>query len=538
MHVWKKIFSAGGFKYFLLSVFIIFIAQFPILLHVWHTPKDHYYPLLDQVSPSDYYYIALVRYGAGDNWLIKIPYVVTEHKESFIQILFVLLGKISKITGIGPAEVLFLSKIGGGIVFLLSVILFLRAIVPRDLKLPAFLIFLFSQPLPSLKASVINEGYSLWVWHFGEAARRISLMPPHYTLGKGLAILSLFFIFLYEKRLKSKILIGAILSAVLSGIIYPPVNFIILFSLILTIAVFSVIYKFRLTNIKSIQISGFILYLLSLIIPLILLKVELIKGYPWNMWNRVELGWNDPSMHFEFDYFRMFWWLFILVILMLPKIIREGKEKLYVIFLFIWGVSAFLLFPFANLLSIGKFRFTEGAQIVPLAILSAIWLKEKMSKLRQIKYVFYSLFFGYYLIFAFFVFKEDTLRFWPYWGNVYFPPEDVAAFNFLDKAIPVNSTVLADMFPSNYIPAFASVRTPLGFSDFYPAYTDYEKDMEITKKIMENSIPAGGALNFFKKLKIEYIYFDKSVYGSINLYPELLEQKFENQKIRIYKVKI
>src|SRR3990167_6297916 len=106
------------FFYLLLSIVIIFVGQLPFVLHVFNTPQGSYYPYLDTLAPSDYYYPALVRYGMGPDWLLKIPYVPSEHQGSFIQIFFVFLGKIAAVSGLGPAEVFAVSRVLGGIIFI------------------------------------------------------------------------------------------------------------------------------------------------------------------------------------------------------------------------------------------------------------------------------------------------------------------------------------------------------------------------------------------------------------------------------------
>src|SRR3990172_10778329 len=135
------------------------------------------------------------------------------------------MGKLSLITGIGPAEMNAIFRIIGGIVFLISVILLIRAVLPKDYRKTAFLIFLLAEPFPSMKYSIINEWYSQWVWHFGDAARRISIVPPHYSIGKGLALLSLYFLFAYLNSERKKHLLPALFFTVIAGLIYPPPNF-------------------------------------------------------------------------------------------------------------------------------------------------------------------------------------------------------------------------------------------------------------------------------------------------------------------------
>ncbi|OGG00081.1 hypothetical protein A2153_02215 [Candidatus Gottesmanbacteria bacterium RBG_16_38_7b] len=451
---------------------------------------------------------------------------------------------MSLITGIGPAEMIAIFRIIGGIILLVSAIKLIKIILPEYLQKLAFILFLFSEPLPNLAKSFITDDFIAWVWHFGDAARRISMQPVHYSLGKGLALLSLYFLFAYFNKLNKKNLWLSLGIIFLSGLIYPPPNFIVAFSLTGTILIYLLLNRFK--QIKITQIKAIGAYLLFCLAPLFILKLELTKGYPWNMWNRVELGWNDPLMHIELDYFRMFWLLFMLLIISLPLVIRFNKFTFKYLFLFIWAMSAFLLFPFADTLSVGKFRFTEGVQIFPLAAIAAITLKitggiikEKLGIRAKlvISKILLSGFFAYFLFFTTQVYRDALLRFWPYWKNVYFSADDLASFKFLDKQVADDSIVLTDDIGSSYLPAMARVRTIYGFSDFYPRYMDYWQDIEEVWKIFKGEEEKEKTANFLKERSVDYVYYDKTTYGERILYPELLTKILENGEIVIYQVK-
>ena len=538
-----KWFKSDLLFYSAISIFILLLAQLPVILHIFHTPAGYYFPLIDQTSFSDFYYISVVRFGMGNGWLLKIPYITTPHQASIIQILFVLLGKLSLLTGLGPAETLFIFRILGGILLLISSILLIRLILPKNLQRLTFILFIFTEPFPDFAKTVLKEAYFTWVWHFGDAARRISAGPPHYSIGKGLAVLSLVLLFSYIKTGKKYLPVLFISTVVLSGIIYPPPVFIILISLGICLLIWLLASKFKITKIT--RYWGFILYFIAGIIPILILKLELAKGYPWNMWNRVELGWNDPYLHIELDYFRMFWWLFLLVPVSIP-VIFNNKTSPEKIFLFVWAVSGFFLFPFANVMSVGKFRFTEGWQILPLSAIGAITLINYRELLRKrlnrilvtgLKWTAVILLSGYFILFAGLVLRETVLRLWPFWRNVYFHPHDLESFRYLDKDVPEGAIVYTDAFPANYLPAFAKVRTFLGFSDFYPKFIDYQHDLKDAEAILQNKSGKIETLKILKAKQADYIYIDKSVYGSHELDEEFAEKVFDNPKIRIYKVK-
>lgn len=539
----KKLWSGDRWFYTVLTAIIILLGQLPIILHLFRNPKGYYYPLMDRVSFSDYYYIALIRFGMGADWLVKIPYVVEEHKASLIQVFFIWLGKLSLLTGIGPAEIFAVFRVLGGMVFVFSAIVLFRIILGREKARWAFLFFLLAQPWPFFNLSkYLFQDFDVWIWHFGEAARRISAMPPHYTFGKGLAVLSLGLFFLFLKKGKSKYLLLTGLLIFMAGIIYPPPVFIVLFSLIIT-SVF-IFARGPLAILQGVLFKNpkyviFILfYLLMAFLPLVLLKLELAKGYPWDGWQKVELGWNDPKMHFEWDYFSMIWSLVLLSLFSLRKVFNWKNMKWPNLFIFFWAFSAFFLFPLANLLQIGKFRFTEGAQIVPLAIL-AFWGFEKLLERIKVKFIrklFLPAFIIFSLFFAVCQVMWSTKRLWPFWANIYFRPEVVEALKYLEKNTKTDAVVLADTYASNFIPAFARVRTIIGFPDGYNDISKFKAEEEAVDKVLRGAYTDEKAQGYMRKMRVGYVYYPIGVYGEKNLYSSFLKKIYKNREIEIYQV--
>lgn len=573
----KKIssfFSEDKYFYGFLTAFILLLGQLPIILHIFHTPSGYYYPLLDRVSFSDYYYIALIRFGMGPEWLVRVPYIISEHKASLIQVFFIWLGKLSLVTGIGPAEILAISRIAGGLVLIFAAVFVLRIILGKDKARLAFLFFLLSQPLPFIAFSkYLFQDFDVWMWHFGEAARRISLMPPHYNFGKGLAILSVGALFLFFKHKKIKYLFAAGFLIFAAGIIYPPPVFIIVFSLALATAAI-VIRKLLSTGpvtrvsqssasrrspsahlpngcalfgspslASPVWISSFIFplifFLLAAIIPLMVLKLEIAKGYPWDGWQKVELGWNDPKMHFERDYFSIAWSLVLLSVFSIKKVFDRQNLSWTNMFVFFWAISAFLLFPFANIFEVGKFRLTEGAQIVPLSILAYFGFEKLCEKIKAkaVRKIFISMFILYFLILTICQVMWSTKRLWPHWANVYINPKEVEALTFLEKKVKANSVILSDTFSSNYIAAFARVRTVVGFPDFFLDIHKYALEESKIDAILRGKMPEKDAQNYLSSNKVSNIYSKISTFGDHVIYPNLLKIAFQNNLVTVYQNK-
>ena len=546
-----RLFVKDRYFYGLTILGALLLGQLPILLHIWHTPSGFYYPYLDKVAFSDYYYIALTRFGMGTDWLLKIPYVVDNHQGSIIQIFFLLLGKISIISGIGPAEAIALSRIFGGMLYSFSVVLLFRFLLPKIQARFAFILFLITEPFPTINLlqPISDWGFMNWIWHFGEAVRKISVMPPHYTIGRGLVILSIYFflIFLRNTRFRNAVISGLIMTA--AGIIYPPPVFILFVSLITGFSLCVISDRkyrdFFLSKIKK-RLLGLILFTLCALLPLTLLKIEIAKGFPWNRWNEVELGWNTTYMNFEANYLLMLGLPLLLIPFSLKILLVKDKRFYEKLLVFIWFLSPFLLFPFANLLRLGKFRFIEGAQIVPESIL-ALWgfqyFLEYLSKFLKSRYVHYFKIIFITVIFGnFFLYTAASTYFstWTLWGyntNVYITPGELEALSFIERNVRSDSIVLADLYPSNFIPAFAQVRTVIGFPDFYKDNYDYLTDQNNINDILSGKMPENEARKYIKRRNVDFVYKQTPAANSVSLYPSLMEEIFNNKKIAIYKVK-
>lgn len=544
----KKIFAQDLYFYSFLIFLVILIGQLPIVLHYFHCPKGYYYPLLDKITADDYYYLSLIRYGMGSAWLTKIPYVIAEHKSSLIQIFFILLGKLSLLTNIGPAEIFAIFRVIGGAVFVLSTVLLFKTVLSKSQTRLAFIFFLFAQPLVWLNDGLFTKAFGvwIWVWHYGEAARRISSIPPHYTLGRALAVLSLLLLFLFiKKRRLSSAFTGAIL-AFLAGIIYPPPVFIIFFSLSLAFVFYAFLKKLTLKNILTPKNLGIVFFILGFVLPLVVLKSELAKGHPWSGWSKIELGWNKPNQHFEWNYLRMLGVLVVLTPFSLPKVFARKDVSYFKLFLFLWFISPFILFPLSNILSVGKIRFTEGSQIVPLSVL-AIWgidyLFKKIKRLFSLQTAkifiksFLTVFIVYFSFITVHVGFNLTLNLWPPWRNIYLHPDELKTLSFLARNAEEDSIIVAGEHVSAFIPAFARVRTVIGFPGAYSRFADYSFEKEKIEGILTASLSESEVMDYLLKRKVNFVYYDTSIHGKKEFYPEILESVYKNKYFEIYKVK-
>ena len=212
---------------------------------------------------------------------------------------------------------------------------------------------------------------------------------------------------------------------------------------------------------------------------------------------------------------------------------------------FVWALSAFLLFPIAQYLSLGKFRFTEGVQILPLAILALYgltFLKNSLEKIAGLKITRVVIGFVMVLLvlnFTLFTIhkaNQSTQALWGRFVNAYIPPSEREALSFLSLNAQSGSVIIADLYSSGYIPIFARVKTIIGFSDFFPTYAQFAKEHDTVNALLQNKLTESDAASYLAGRRVDFAY-NKFLPFVAPLYPSLLEPVFSNSSVMIYKVR-
>lgn len=536
----KRLVHRDNLLYVAIIVLIIVLGQMPIIARIFHTPEGRYYPLLDKIFYTDYAYVAAMRFAMeGSEWMQKNAHVWADHQPSLMWFVYVVLGKIAKVSGFGPFEVFALFRVVGGILFLTAAAALLRLLLPKKQSLIAFALFAFAQPFPfwnngNLMAQDINH----FVWDIGEAARRVSSLPPHYSLGKGLMLVSLAAGFLAMRRQRGRLLwtviaAGAVIAA---GFIYPMPVFLLLFIFSVSLGAYFLVQKGNMRSLWNQRFFVFLPILAAGLIPLIVLKLDVAaKGFPWTLWNTAELGYNTAAMQFELRYLQMLGPLLLLVPFGVWKLLRQSTWSFSNLFVLVWFLSPFLLFPFANALSFGKHRFIESIPILPAAVL-AVWGWQKLAKASARMSAFLvGGFLGYFLLFSSLVTYASTVRLWPAYDNVYVPRIKLAALDFLRTSAEKDTVVLANVYPSNYIPAFARVRTIVGNPVTYSNDEIYWKELNSIAAIFKGQLPKEEAQEFLSAHLVRYVYDDAPT--TRHLYPQFLEKIYDHGTIVIYRVR-
>ncbi|MBI4990766.1 hypothetical protein HZB96_01595, partial [Candidatus Gottesmanbacteria bacterium] len=273
------------------------------------------------------------------------------------------------------------------------------------------------------------------------------------------------------------------------------------------------------------------------LLPLFILKLELAKGYPWNRWVSAELSWNDPNAFFEWGYLRLLGPLLIFVPLGFLRIFkRRDKTSFFDLFILFWFISPFILFEVTGILSLSKFRLIEGAQIVPMAIL-VLWGLEWFFTRKILRFTFWSLFMIYFVVVTSHATYNTTLNLWEHWRNVYIHPDEQEALAYLNNSAKSDAVVVADTYASSYIPAFARVRTIIGYPSIFEKYSDFQNEQSQIGRMMRGLVSEKEFWDYILARKVDYIYYETFLNGERKLYPSILESVFKNKSFEIFKVR-
>lgn len=532
-------------RYFIsLAAFFFLLACAQDFILQMHTPRGFIYPYLLTTFWSKYYYLSLIMEGTGPGWFVHMPYVTIPHPGSLIHYLYFVLGKIAIVTHSMPYQIYALARIGGAILLLGTAVLFLRRAVEPKLSRIAFFLYLFTEPWPFWNAGTIFvQDFGHWMWETGEAVRRIGVLPPHTTIGGGLAVLSLFLVLTPGGgRHWGRTVLASVMSFI-AGIIYPIPVFVIGFSYGAAVCCWSIqhvgVQEGHQWDWKKVTHAA--VYLSGGIIAVLLLQHETAKGFPWSVWQWEVSYFNGPQGQFFLRYGQQLGALLPLAIVGLfrRKMISIGDWLVG-----IWAFSGFILAPFATPLHLASYRLIQGQQWLPLSVLGAYGVSHIVVWLRLTMHARYSamiigmgtglimLYFGVYAVLSGY---QTVSGLWPKYANVYISPETQQGFAYVRRNIAPDSIVIAELYTANMLPGFARVRTVIGYPPDYQRQEDYARDLTITDALLSRSLSEDAARDLVSSWHADIVYADASAGVALRPYT-FLKQVYANDRVVIEQV--
>jgi len=350
--------------------------------------------------PYDYnVYLSKIRQGKEGRWTIIDKYTnQKEQKGVFLQMFYLLQGKVAKIFNLDLNITYHLVNVLTGFAWVLTIIyLNIFFLKKKQYFIPGIIISFLASSFP-LVFQMNNKfwiGYYMGWWQEMDVLKRIAYIP-HYNLNYIIIASLTILLTLYAKKQRKNYLIPIIVITFLGFFIHPSGSIVFLISWFLYHLVRLILKTYTKKQAKKTIFHTIILAITSLI-PLAYLR-KVTTTYPWK--SLVDYDQNFRLTVPIKDYILALGPVFltgtIAIIFLLIKLInttkrkqennKENKQQKYLKLLPLatWFAAAFLsligfkLFPLQS-----ELRFVQTANHIPLAILTVFSLKYLLNKTKN-----------------------------------------------------------------------------------------------------------------------------------------------------------
>jgi len=250
-----------------------------------------------------------------------------------------------------------------------------------------------------------------------------------------------------------------------------------------------------------------LLITLSAVFPLFLSWREKWNGFPWDVWYTDDLRtWNTGTPGFNQEMLAVWG---ILPILAIPAVFSNMKKfHPVILFLTIWALIPYLLLPFADILSVAKYRLVSAAPFIPLAILSGlvvknIWYSQKGKIIGILVLTLFgitSLPVSAYMLYHMIRFARE----YPVYNNVYLPKPLWNMYAYINANVPQNSVFVGDWVGGNLLPAFTPVISFAG----HPQHTkNFFNKTDLYTRFYGGLMTDSEARSFVRLYGISYVLY-------------------------------
>lgn len=435
-----KLFTSEWFLFSFFSAIIIIAGTIATPYRALIARPETIYDGTEFYSDDYSIYAGDIMQGQKGRWTVIDKHTTEPHSGTLIHEEYLLWGKFMGLFGINNLLAYQLSRIVFGFLLLFTLYSFLRLILPKNIRLLAFFLILFSAGFPIISKSpegnIIIRNHMEWFTEIDVFQRFTVLM--HYLLGNMFFILSLIFMLktFFDQKLRiRKKEISALPIAILCGMgmaITHPVSFLVFSGMMSVYLLFSIIIRFTISTsqllvppkppgeggsiinlakgVKRIAIYQFKKEILPSFLFFIIATPVLLyyrSQFTLPVWNQIA-AWEGTTQYLIplKDYAvtigsTFFLAPFGLLALLSKKFVKENFQKLYIarpkdnlgvnftlyisLILLSWILSFFILFYFSYpFLTISQVRFMQNYIFIPFGILSAIgiiWLSKLISSL-------------------------------------------------------------------------------------------------------------------------------------------------------------
>ncbi len=480
------------------------------------------------LNPLDgFSYLAKMKQGADGSWLFSLPYAADPGPGTFLFVYHLLLGHVSRWTGISTIVVFHAVRvIAAGVMFLLVYVFFQAALPERGARRSALLLTLFGSGLGWLTAPLFDlQPSDLMIPE--SIPFLIAYGNAHFPLAAAALLGGILVMLLLQDRpgirLTLAILCGTIIGAVL------PFTALSLFAAAFTWYIWEATRYFRKKGSSALKQWALpnlipILGLVAGAAPWLLYDFWVSRVHPlisaWNLQNQTL---SPPPLNYLFGYGLVLILAVFGIWRTKPAQTKEGRLLLS------WLVSGvFLLYipvPFQRRLSLGLF--------FPMAAFAGLgWhsLTSKLSRSRLLTVILILLVLPSNLL----VVSAGLLGVTQGKPAVIHYDDEVMAYQWTADNLPQGSLILAAPETGNRLPAFAPLRVLYGHPFETP---DADAQKQIVEELFNTGRPASSGVQTLLEEGVEYVFYGPRE-QEIGNPPWLAELELigEFGEVRLYKV--
>ena len=520
----------------------VLVTSVPYLVGWLRSTPDRTFGGFAFAIEDGYSYLSKMKQGAEGLWLFHLPYTSEAHTPTIFYFFYLLLGKLSAVTGLSTPLVYHLARVVCDAVLLAVIYRFLTLFTAwRSVRRLAFLLIIFSGGLGWL---LLLTRQGAWL----DSAPIDMISPeaftflvlygfPHLALAR--ACLLLGFVFLWQTNAQVK-------QAVLAGVSWLIMILLVPFfaAVVGAVALIGLIAEaIALRHIAWRQVGLTALAGLIAAPPLIYTFAVVFTDPIWKVWADQLVILSPHPLHYVLGYA-------LIGVLAVIGLVKTWKRRVIDPKLIGWLVAVPLLIylPFNS-----QRRLIEGWQI-PLAFCAAVglayavlpaWRKSRLVKrlTRSQRYTRHGL--QTWLIAGLLILSsltytlmlvEQTTRMLAQIDLGFRPGAELAAMRWLDARTTYDDVVLSSYDTGNFLPAVVGARVFLGHGP-ETAYSDEKRGL--VKQFFAADTLAEWRRSFLHDWPITYVFFGplEQVGGLHDLsdLPEL-QSVYDQDGYRIYQV--
>jgi hypothetical protein len=525
-------------------VVALIVTSVPYVVGWLRSTPDRIFGGLTIAIEDGYSYLANMKQGATGLWLFQLPYTSEPHTPTVFYLFYLLLGKVSALTGLSTPLVYHLARLFFDVILLIVIYRFIATFTAwRPVRRIAFLLIVFSGGLGWL---LLLTGQGSWLGslpvdlYLPEGFAFLILYAfPHLALAQALMLLGFICLWRPHAAWRWRDTIYAGVSWLVMGFIVP--FFVVVVGTVALTALIATSWQHRRIPWREVQaylVAGLIVAPIA-VYSFVMFSLDPILA----MWAAQNIVLSPHPLHYVLGYA-------LLGTLAVVGIIAARRHKLIDVRLLSWLIVVpFLVYiPFSL-----QRRLIEGWQIV-LAFYAAIglvyvvlpaWRRSRLVRrlTQHRRYTRHGLT-TWFLASVLFVsaatyavmLVDQTLRMVAQQPPSFRAGGEIAALRWLDARVTYDDVILSSYNTGNFLPTMVGARAFLGHGP-ETAYSDEKR--QLVQQFYAADTPDEWRREFLRQWPITHVFFGplEQQVGSFNpAQADYLKLEYDQGGYRIYQV--